>query len=72
MTAPAPKPQPMIGVAELATRLGCSRDHIYRMRKLDGFPKPARIGHLLRWDPALIEAWLRREQGADAQRCEAV
>ena len=72
MTAHTTKPQPLIGVTELAARLGVSRDYIYRMKELDTFPRPVRIGALWKWDPALIEAWLRREQGADGQCSEAV
>ena len=52
-------PKPLIGPAQLASRLGVSRDHVYRMKDRGTLPPPVRLGHLLRWDPQVIEQWIR-------------
>lgn len=59
MSFSTPDPRPLIGPAELAVRLGVSRDHIYRMKDRGTLPTPVRLGHLIRWDPEEIEDWLR-------------
>ena len=53
-------PTPLIGPADLAAWFGVSRDHIYRMRDRGELPQAIRLGHLIRWDPIEVEAWLKR------------
>lgn len=66
MPADTADPKPLIGTAELATRLGVSRDHVYRLTDRGTLPRPVRLGHLLRWNPDVIEDWLRREADGHA------
>lgn len=56
--------EPLYGPADLARRLGVSRSTIYRLRDQGALPAPLVIGGTLRWDPRIIEEWIR--QGAPA------
>lgn len=55
-------------LAELAARLGRSRDWLYRHRNRlhadDGLPPPLTRGGRPMWDRASIEAWLTRHHPA--------
>jgi excisionase family DNA binding protein len=50
----------LVDAAELALTLGCSRRHIMRMSARGEMPRPLRLGSLVRWNRAAIDAWLSR------------
>ncbi|MBX7255711.1 MAG: helix-turn-helix domain-containing protein [Candidatus Hydrogenedentes bacterium] len=54
-TDPSPRLLDVRGVAAL---LDCSPRHIYRMSDAGRMPAPIRIGALVRWQRAAIDAWL--------------
>jgi excisionase family DNA binding protein len=58
-----PKSQPAVDAALLDARgvgtlLGCSVRHIYRLVDSARMPSPLRLGALLRWSRAELEAWI--------------
>ena len=55
--APAPLP-PVMDVDAVGAMLGCSGRHVYRMADAGKLPRPLRIGALVRWRRADIEAWI--------------
>lgn len=48
----------MMDVRELATLLHCSTKHVRRLTAAGVLPKPVRLGGLVRWNRAAIEAWV--------------
>jgi len=62
--------EPLITLNDLMERLQCSRMSIVRGVESGNIPKPIRIGRLVRWMPATIEAWLaerEKEGGGNGQ-----
>lgn len=59
--------QQLLDVRELATILNCSSRHIYRMTDAGRMPRPVRLGVLIRWKKAEIDAWLAA--GCPPARC---
>jgi len=53
-----PRPSAMLTVHELAALLHCSTRTIYRLTANGRIPEPCRLGSLLRWPRAQIEAWI--------------
>ncbi len=59
-----PKPQPAVSAELLDVRAvaamlgGCSRRHIYRLADAGKMPRPIRLGTLIRWRRADLEAWI--------------
>ncbi len=51
--------QALLTVTDLARLLAVSRAHVYRLRDAGLLPEPYVIGRGLRWDPALIDLWLK-------------
>jgi prophage regulatory protein len=49
---------PLIDAAEFARLLGCSVKHVRRMADLGRCPPPVRLGGLVRWTRAEIDAWI--------------
>jgi predicted DNA-binding transcriptional regulator AlpA len=45
---------------DLAQRLKCSVRHIWRMSDAGKLPPAIRLGAVVRWDAAVIEAWIAR------------
>jgi excisionase family DNA binding protein len=56
----------MLGVAEVASILRCSPKTVYRLADSGKMPAPCRLGALVRWSRAAIEAWIA--QGCPAHR----
>ena len=48
----------MLTVQELAVMLRCSARTIYRLADTGRLPQPCRVGGLVRWSGAAIEAWI--------------
>jgi excisionase family DNA binding protein len=54
----ATTPPAMLDVHAVAEMLGCSTRHVYRLRDAGQMPAPVKLGSLLRWRAAEIEAWI--------------
>jgi excisionase family DNA binding protein len=48
----------MIDVDAVAGLLACSPRHVYRLADMGRLPKPVKLGALVRWSRAAIEAWI--------------
>lgn len=55
----------LIDVKKVATILGCSQRHIYRLCDSQLMPQPIRLRSLVRWNRVELEDWV-------AQGCPAV
>ncbi len=53
------EPSLLIDVNRVATLLGCSPRHVWRLSAAHAMPAPHKIGALRRWDRAAVEAWVR-------------
>jgi excisionase family DNA binding protein len=51
-------PPALLDVNEVAKQLGCSARHVYRLCDGGKMPRPVRLGALVRWNRAAIEAWI--------------
>jgi prophage regulatory protein len=49
---------PLIDAGEFALILGCSVKHIRRMADAGRCPPPVRLGGLVRWTRASVDAWI--------------
>ena len=60
MIAPPPVESALLlSVAQVATMLGCSPRHIWRMTDSGTFPRPVLLGSKLkRWPRSTVELWL--------------
>lgn len=58
------RPPATYSAADIAGKLGCSVDHVYRridgMQARDGFPAPLLSTGRRRWDRASVDAWFSR------------
>ncbi|HVX12753.1 MAG TPA: helix-turn-helix domain-containing protein [Pirellulales bacterium] len=58
--SPPADPEPALGdVHAVATRLDCSTRHVRRLADAGLMPAPIRLGSLLRWRLADIDAWIQ-------------
>lgn len=65
-TPPADPPAAqLLDVRAVASLLGCSPRHVYRLADAGHMPAPVRLGALVRWRRAELAAWLDR----GCQRC---
>lgn len=60
-----PQDQLALSASELASQLGISRAHVWKLASLGRLPAPVRLGRSVRWDKGTILAWLAA--GAPAQ-----
>jgi len=60
----------LLDVQAAASLLACSSRHIYRMADAGRMPRPLRLGALVRWRRADIDAWL--EAGCPSCRGKGV
>lgn len=61
MTTQNPKidvPSKLLDVRTVAALLDCSPRHVYRLADAGKMPRPMKLGALLRWSRAAIEAWI--------------
>ena len=63
--SPADAPAKMDDVQAVSELLSCSTRHVYRLSDAGKMPAPVKLGALVRWNRAGIEAWI-------AQGCPAV
>lgn len=53
------EPQPrMIDVAAIATMLGVSSRHVYRLVDSGRMPRPCKLGGANRWDSEIVIRWI--------------
>jgi len=50
-----------ITASEVAEILHISRSQVYRLIRNSGFPRPAKIGGLSRWDREEIDHWMEAQ-----------
>lgn len=55
---PADASAKLLDVAAVATMLGCSQRHVYRLSDAGRMPAPIRLGWLVRWDRAALCNWI--------------
>ena len=56
---PAETPTPhLLDVRAVAAVIGCSERNVYRLADAGKMPRPLKIGALVRWRRADIDAWL--------------
>ena len=68
MTASNPdKPTPLVDIVTIATLLGTSERHIRRLVAERRIPY-VKVGHLLRFDPVEVRAWLEANRPGGASR----
>ena len=48
----------LLGVNDVAKLLDCSPRHVYRLADGGRMPKPLKLGALVRWRRAEIDAWV--------------
>lgn len=48
----------ILDVQQVAVILQCSPRSVYRLADAGRMPSPCRLGSLVRWNPAVIEAWI--------------
>lgn len=48
----------MLDVQGVATLLGCSSRHVFRMSDMGRMPRPVKLGALVRWSRAAIVNWI--------------
>ena len=53
-----PAPPDLIDVQAVAAKLTCSTRHARRLADSGKMPAPIKLGNLLRWNRAVIEAWI--------------
>jgi predicted DNA-binding transcriptional regulator AlpA len=64
----------LLDIHEVARRLNVSSRHVATLEKLGSIPEAIRIGRCLRWDPRLIDEFVRGggRWGRHADNGEAV
>lgn len=54
-----PDPAALLTVRQVATLLGCSARHVYRLSDRNAMPRPIKLGDVLvRWNASEIRAWI--------------
>lgn len=48
----------LLDVRAMARLLDCSIRHVYRLTDSGRMPRPVKLGSLVRWDRAVIGAWI--------------
>ena len=48
----------LLDVRAVATLLGCSQRHVYRLSDAGRMPAPVKLGALVRWNRAAVETWI--------------
>jgi excisionase family DNA binding protein len=76
VTPPTAPPDPavlpaLMDVQAVAQLLNCSPRHIYRLSDSGRMPRPVRIGALVRWSRAAVEAWIAAGCPAEGGRRRA-
>ena len=53
-------PPALLDVKSVASRLGCSPRHVWRMRDKGVLPPAVELGALVRWNSESLDDWIRR------------
>jgi predicted DNA-binding transcriptional regulator AlpA len=53
-------PPALLDVRAVASRLGCSPRHVWRMRDKGVLPPAVELGALVRWNSESLDDWIRR------------
>ena len=56
--SPADASAKLFDVQAVATMLGCSTRHVYRLSDAGRMPAPVKLGALVRWKAAAIQEWI--------------
>jgi len=64
--SPADASAKLLDVQQVADLLQCSVRHVYRLSDGGRMPAPVRLGALVRWSAAAIQAWI--SEGCPAVR----
>ena len=48
----------LLDVQAVATMLGCSPRHVYRLSDAGRMPSPLKLGALVRWSRAAVDEWI--------------
>ncbi len=48
----------LLNVEAVAAMLNCSPRHVYRLSDAGRMPSPVKLGSLVRWSKASLEAWI--------------
>lgn len=56
----------LVDVQSVASMLGCSSRHVYRLSDAGKMPAPLRLGSLVRWRKSEVDTWI--EGGCRAVR----
>ncbi|MHB1037769.1 MAG: helix-turn-helix transcriptional regulator [Pirellulales bacterium] len=67
LSPPAAAPAQLLDVLAVAAMLGCSARHVYRLADAGRMPAPVKLGALVRWDRAALDAWI----GAGCPSCRS-
>lgn len=54
----APGGPALLDVQRIARLLACSPRHVYRLTDAGKMPRPVKLGALVRWNRAVVEAWI--------------
>ena len=57
-TSAVSAPSDLLNVRQVAARLGCSPRHVYRLSDAGRMPIPVKLGVLVRWRAADLDAWI--------------
>jgi predicted DNA-binding transcriptional regulator AlpA len=60
LTAHVQQSSVLLDVKAVASRLGCTPRHVWRMRDRGVLPPAVQLGWLVRWNSESIEEWIRR------------
>jgi excisionase family DNA binding protein len=52
-------PASLLDVRTVASLLGCSARHVYRLADAGRMPGPVRLGSLVRWNRSEVERWIQ-------------
>lgn len=58
MRTPDTRPPALLTVEEVARLIACSTRNVYRLADSGRIPRPMKIGGMVRWSAAAVDAWL--------------
>ena len=63
-------PTPMLAADQVAAILNCSTRTVYRLVDSGRMPPPCRLGGLVRWNAAVLDAWIAAGCPAPAKQAD--
>ena len=58
---------PLLTKRQAAERCACSPNHLYKLIRNCGFPRPLKLGRSALWPEAEVEAWIADRPRAEVQ-----